>query len=576
MKKVMLITVMLCLFFVSGLLGQAPGDTLWTKTYGGVDIDSGTSVQQTTDGGYIVTGTTENFGAGGNDVWLIKTNTSGDTLWTKTYGGTNDDLGQSVQQTTDGGYIVAGWTKSSSFCNLGYLIKTDSDGDTLWTKILGDDGFIKFTEFYSVQQTTDGGYVAAGFTTCYGAGGYDVYLIKTDSNGDTLWTNTYGGAGADQGWSVQQTTDGGYIVAGFTESYAIGNLDVYLVKTDSNGDTLWTKTYGGTGYEKGFSARQTSDGGYIVGGYTGTADMYSRDMYLIKTDSNGDTLWTKIYGGATGDEESRLVIQTSDGGYIATGSTASYGAGSHDVYLLKTDSDGDTLWTGTYGGTGFDYGYSVQQITGGGYIVAGYTTSYGAGYYDVWMLKIAGDGIPPLNPPQNLFVDELGYATWDPPLARDLLGYNIYLDGVFIGLTTDLFWQYTDLVNGQIYIAGVSALYDEGESDPINNDFMYIGTNAENDIILTTKLMGNYPNPFNPTTTISFSVTQTSPFVTLEIFNTKGQKVKTLVNEKLDAGAHQVVWNGTDENNKQVTSGIYYYQLKAGKYTETKKMILLR
>jgi len=393
MKKIMLMTILLVLFSASGVLAQAPGDTLWTKTYGGVDIDSGTSVQQTTDGGYIVTGNTENFGAGGKDVWLIKTNTSGDTLWTKTYGGTNDNYGQSVQQTTDGGYIVTGWTKSSSFCYLGYLIKTDSDGNTLWTKTFGDDGFFKYTEFYSGQQTSDGGYVIAGYTTCYGAGGYDVYLIKTDSNGDTLWTNTYGGSGADQGWSVQQTTDGGYIVAGFTESYAIGNLDVYLVKTDSNGDTLWTKTYGGAGYEKGFSARQTSDGGYIVGGYTGTADMYSRDMYLIKTDSNGDTLWTKIYGGATGDEESRLVIQTSDGGYIATGSTASYGAGSHDVYLLKTDSYGDTLWTGTYGGTGFDYGYSVQQITGGGYIVAGYTTSYGAGYYDVWLLKIAGEQI---------------------------------------------------------------------------------------------------------------------------------------------------------------------------------------
>ena len=385
MKKIMLMTILLILFGASGVLAQAPGDTLWTKTYGGLSTETGYSVQQTQDGGYIIAGSTSSFGAGGKDIYLVKTDANGDTLWTKTYGGTSDDFGYSVQQTTDGGYIVSGKYKHSFTDTDVYLIKTDPLGNTLWTKTYGGTVGFSYDEGWSVEQTTDGGYIVAGFTFSFGASLYDFYLIKTDASGDTLWTKTYGGISNDLGYSVEQTTDGGYIFSGYTESFGVaGSRDVYLVKTDANGDTLWTKTYGGSSVENGWSVEQTTDGGYIVAGYSGTP----YDYYLVKTDANGDTLWTKTYGGIwTSECRAR---QTFDGGYILAGYTASYGAGNWDFYLIKTNSIGDTLWTRTYGGTGADYAFSVQQTTDGGYIVTGYTYSYGAGDYDVWLLKIAG------------------------------------------------------------------------------------------------------------------------------------------------------------------------------------------
>jgi hypothetical protein len=362
-------------------------EALWSRTYGGSsDEDFGWSVQQTTDGGYIVTGYTYSFGAGEGDVYLIKTDSLGDTLWTRTCGGSDREWGRSVQQTTDGGYIVVGSTRSFGAGEGDvYLIKTDSNGDTLWTRTYGgsdggDGGG-------SVQQTTDEGYIVAGVTSSFGAGESDVYLIKTDSLGDTLWTRTYGGSGEDCGRFVLQTKDGGYMVAGYTYSFGAGNRDVYLIKTDPTGDTLWTRTYGGSGWDEGTSVQQTTDGGYVVAGRTDSFGVGYWAVYLIKTDSNGDTLWTRTYGGSSGDV-SNSVQQTTDGGYIVAGETNSFGAGEDDVYLIKTDSLGDTLWTRTYGGSSWEQGSSVQQTTDGGYVVAGWTHSFGAGGGDFMLTKL--------------------------------------------------------------------------------------------------------------------------------------------------------------------------------------------
>jgi hypothetical protein len=373
-------------FGIVGLFAQAP-DTAWTRTYGGTDYDNGYSVQQTSDGGYIVVGYTRSYGAGGVDVYLIKTNVSGDTLWTRTYGGTDYDNGYSVQQTSDGGYIVVGGTYSyGAGSGDVYLVKTNASGDTLWTKTYGGTDYDYGN---SVQRTIDGGYIVAGGTYSYG-GESDVYLIKTNASGGTLWTRTYGGIYIDIGYSVWQTTDGGYIIAGGTNSYGMGAGDVYLVKTNASGDALWIRTYGGAGSDYGYSVQQTTDGGYIVAGYT---ESYGEggDVYLIKTNASGDTLWTKTYGGDSSDY-GNSVQQTSDRGYIIAGYTESYGAGYRDIYLIKTDSLGDTAYTKTYGGTDYDNGNSIQQTTDGGYIVAGYTQSYGTGGGDVYLTKIKPEG----------------------------------------------------------------------------------------------------------------------------------------------------------------------------------------
>ncbi len=390
------------------LASIASAQTSWWRTFGGTNYDWARSVQQTSDGGYIIAGYTTSFGAG---FYLIKTSDSGDTLWTRTHGGPYADMGFSVRQTSDGGYVLAGYTNSFGAGGLDvYLIKTDSSGDTLWTRTCGGTDI---DEAHSVRQTSDGGYVAAGGTQSFGAGNWDVYLVKTDSSGDTLWTRTYGGTSDDDAWSVQQTSDGGYVIAGYTASFGAGREDVYVIKTNASGDTLWTRTYGGTSDDEGYSVQQTSDGGYIIAGYTSSLGAGSEDVYLIKTDASGDTLWIRTYGG-TSDDEGYSVQQTSDGGYVIAGYTSSFGAEFCDSYLVKTDASGDTLWTRTHGGTDNDYSWSVQQTSDDGYVTAGETESFGAGNYDVYLIKTDSLG--------NVGVAE---ESPKPPVMRGRLGTTV-------------------------------------------------------------------------------------------------------------------------------------------------------
>jgi len=312
--------------------------------------------------------------------------------WTKTFGGSYFDAGYSVQQTTDGGYIVAGVTHSASGNDV-WLIKTDASGNKLWDKTFGGSDY---GQSHSVQQTTDGGYIVAGSIVSYGGGYCDVWLIKTGAFGNKLWDKTFGGSDyGDCGYSVQQTTDDGYIVAGETCSYGDGSPDVWLIKTDAFGNKLWDRTFDRTGHDQSYSVQQTTDGGYIVAGSTLPYGPGGYEVWLIKTDASGNKLWDRTFDRSDGGR-GYSVQQTTDGGYIVAGETLSYGAGGYDVWLIKTDASGNKLWDKTFGGSYWDYGSSVQQTSDGGYIITGYTDSYGAGDGDVWLIKVKGEQPPVL------------------------------------------------------------------------------------------------------------------------------------------------------------------------------------
>jgi len=331
-----------------------------------------------------------------------------------------------------------------------------------WTQTFGGSDWDRGN---SVHQTTDGGYIITGWS--FGSGGKDVWLIKTDSNGNEDWNQTFGGTNSDLGYSVQQTTDGGYIIVG-----------TWLIKTDSEGNEEWINEN-----INGRSVQLTTDGGYIITG------SYDGDVELIKTDSEGNEEWNQTFGGSNNDF-GHSVQQTTDGGYIITGGTESFGNGEDDVWLIKTDSEGNEEWNQTFGGSEDDRGNSVQQTTDGGYVITGSTRSFGNGDYDVWLIKTDSNG--------NLETSTI------------------------VGLPT----KYT--------------------------------------------LLQPYPNPFNPTTTIEFSIPQ-SEFVTVKVYNIVGNEITILINDKLSIGNHSIQWDGSHQ-----PSGVYFVKIESSGFVQTRKMVLLK
>ncbi|MBE0572786.1 MAG: T9SS type A sorting domain-containing protein [Ignavibacteriaceae bacterium] len=473
------------LYSIQTCFSQTP-DTLWTKILGGSANEYGYYAEQTSDDGFILVGTTDAFGSGLDDVWLIKTNSSGDTLWTKTIGGSDYDYATCVHQTNDGGYIIFGETNSfdPNFWE-GYMIKTNNSGTTLWTKHLGDYAYYFIEEGVEIP---DSGYVFVGYTKIGAGDPEDLWLVKTDSAGDIIWTKTYGGVERDLSSSINRTSDGGFIIAGSTESFGTGDFDGWLIRTDSNGNLIWSKTYGNTEDNYANDVRQTDDGGFIIAGSTEASNNY-HDAWLIKTDYNGDTLWTRSWG-SDGHDGAMSVVQTSDGGYVWTG-YRKISTFNQDLWVVKTDLNGNAQWSKTYGGTFNNVGRSINKNSDGSLIIAGEYYSEVTNTRDIWLLK------------------------FDPNISK----------------------------------------VERDDYAPIPE---------------TIELKQNYPNPFNPSTTIEFRIPE-SQFITLAVYNLLGEQVGLLVNENLSAGNYKTDWDASD-----LPSGIYIYNLLAGEFILSKKMILLK
>ena len=361
----------------------------WPKTFGGDQADMGLSIQLASDGGYIISGLTNSFGAGMSDTWLIKTDTAAAEVWNKTFGSEFDDFGKYIEQTTENDYLIAHNGKNNTGLHGASLLKTYPNGnEKLGRGFDGEGNNIA----NCIHTTSDSSYIMAGTTTSSGAGLSDVWLIKIDKNGNKLWSKTFGGAGDDSGEFMWQTPDNGYIIVGSTNSFGAGENDVWLIKTDENGIEEWNKTFGGVNNENGKSIDLTVDGGFIIAGFTESGGAGNQDFLLLKTNSKGNEEWSKTFGGAENDF-ANCVRQTSDGGFVVVGSTQSFGSGKYDVWLIKTDEIGTESWSSTVGGTDDDFGESVCQANDGSFAITGGTFSYGAGDCDVILAKIDSAGV---------------------------------------------------------------------------------------------------------------------------------------------------------------------------------------
>ncbi len=363
---------------------------MWSQNYGGSKGEYARSLIVTSDGGYAIAGWTDSNGAGEEDFWLVKTEADGNIQWNQTYGGTSRDEAQSIIQTSDGGYAVVGYTFSFGAGSGDFwLIKTDASGTMQWNKTFGGPA----TDIaYSLVETSDGDLVLAGQTISVGAESSDFWLIKTDMFGNLQWNKKFGGSSTEEAYSVIETNDAGFMIAGFTNSFGAGNYDYWLVKTDSNGEMMWNQTYGGTSWDEARSVIQLNDGGYAIAGMTASFGAGSNDFWLVRTDVNGNIEWNQTYGEES-YEKAYSLVETYDGGFALAG-YISYSVFENDFLLVKTNEIGNMQWNKTYGGEDWQIAYSLVQTSDDGYALAGETLP-SSGTVDFWLIKTDENGIIP-------------------------------------------------------------------------------------------------------------------------------------------------------------------------------------
>lgn len=380
MKKELLTLTLL----LTSLFSQSFGQISFQKIYSGMESEWAGQAIECFDGGYAILGTTRSFGAGYDDICLSRTDINGDLLWAKTYGETLGDLSSSFEQTPDGGFILVGYTNNFGGMGPGdlYVLRVNENGDEIWSKVFhGDQG----EQPMSVKLAPEGGFMIAGHTRSFGQGNKDYFLLELDEAGNINWSKTYGKADIDDLYSLEKTADGGYIMCGGSGDFDPTGSNVNLIKTDAAGDTLWTKAYRNESPASiGFSAKQTADGGYIIGAYAGEG--FTSDYYVIRTNEVGDTLWTKTYTPTTCDDWCRSIRETEDGGFIMSG----YSGCEPGVITIKIDVNGNVLWDRKYDGL---YNNTRVEITNDeGFLMLTWDQMDVTGY-DMRMIKTDESGI---------------------------------------------------------------------------------------------------------------------------------------------------------------------------------------
>ncbi|RLC34327.1 MAG: hypothetical protein DRZ76_02875 [Candidatus Nealsonbacteria bacterium] len=390
----------------------------WERTYGGSDDEVAYSLIQTSEGGYLITGYTNSFGVGNLDIYLVKTNENGDTVWTRTYGGRDYDQGHDIIQTIDGGYVITGIWGATSYGHHWasgdvFLLKIDTEGNYLWLKIFGSN---ERDWGYSVVQTLDGGYAVLGYTD-FGPGRSDAYLIRTDSLGNMIWERTYGGEGEQVGEGILQKGDGGFIL--------LVNNDhrINIISTDRDGDIIWEHAYSAGYSTLGHSICATSDSGYFV---AGDIDYYDDDdifepIYLLKIDAEGNVLWERRYPLPIYDPEwctdvwAESAIQVRDGGYIIVGEAWINWCSEGTAFLLKVDREGSPLWACKYGCAGHSWFSSVLQCSDEDYVIVGTTNLCGAGGDDFYLIKTDSLGYTGIEETQHQIPIAISLFTYPNP-----------------------------------------------------------------------------------------------------------------------------------------------------------------
>ncbi len=377
---------------------NASSSLVWNRTYGGLGDDQGYSVIETSDGGFAIAGSSVSFSVGFNDMWLVRLDTNGNPLWNRSYGGPDGESAMEVVLTEDGGFTLLGTTLSFGAGEGDtWLVHTDSQGNHLWNLTYGGTGV---DTGYAMTECSDQGFAITGITDSFGAGDTDVWVVRTTQQGVLLWNRTYGGPFPDWGNDIVVCADGGFLIVGYSSTSLYGDREAWAIRTDSTGTVLWNRTYSYERSSEFLSVVATINGGFA---FTGYVHNYNDDLslWIVRTNSIGEVLWSRIFVHSKPSSMGWAITECADRGFAVAGHAGGSVDGWDDVWVVRTDLQGHHLWNRTYGGPGWDQAFGITVIGTSDILVVGRTSSYGAGYSDVWLLRMTDVLAPP--PPVILF-----------------------------------------------------------------------------------------------------------------------------------------------------------------------------